>query len=75
MQRKNVILLGDSIGDLKMGEGVKHQSQLTIGFLNHDIENLKELYMNSFDIVITNDESFEFVNMLLNQLIKMDKLN
>jgi predicted HAD superfamily phosphohydrolase len=31
--RDNIILLGDSIGDLQMSANVQHKAQLTIGFL------------------------------------------
>lgn len=64
-QRRNVILLGDSIGDLKMADGLDHDVTLTIGFLNHDTEELIESYMDKFDIVVTNDSSFEMVCDLL----------
>ncbi|KAI8823504.1 pyrimidine 5'-nucleotidase [Fimicolochytrium jonesii] len=53
--RTNVILMGDSIGDLQMGEGLKHDVQLTIGFLNHDKDALIDEYASAFDIVVLDD--------------------
>ena len=37
-QRHNVILLGDSLGDLDIAEGLNtHENLLTIGYLNHHV--------------------------------------
>ncbi len=66
--RKNVIVMGDSIGDLRMSEGLAHATELTVGFLNHDVESLTESYVNAFDIVIMNDSSLQPVNDLLDLL-------
>lgn len=36
--RHNVILLGDSLGDLDIAEGLtSHENLLTIGYLNHHV--------------------------------------
>ncbi|KAI8799407.1 pyrimidine 5'-nucleotidase [Cladochytrium replicatum] len=63
--RKNVLLLGDSIGDLGMGEGLAHDTELTIGFLNHDVERLIGKYEAAFDLVVLNDGSMEIVNAIV----------
>ena len=49
-----------------MADGIKSGVKLTVGFLNHDIDNLKQRYLDAFDVVLTNDTSMEFVIMLLN---------
>ena len=37
-ERRNVILLGDSIGDPNMSHGISHDNHvLKIGFLNYDV--------------------------------------
>ena len=37
----NVLLMGDSLGDLHMADGAEHmESKLTIGFLNTRVKNL-----------------------------------
>lgn len=63
--RSNVILLGDSIGDLQMSKGMKHDVELTVGFLNHNKEELLESYLASFDIVILNDAAIDIVSEIL----------
>ncbi len=65
--RKNVILLGDSPGDVLMVKGLDHDNVIKIGFLNGKNEKLgayKELY----DVVILEDEGLGFVLELLNDL-------
>jgi hypothetical protein len=66
--RQNVILLGDSLGDVHMADGINHKVKLSIGFLNHDVENLLPLYEDAFDVVLLNDTSLEWVLMLLSAL-------
>ncbi|KAI9207177.1 pyrimidine 5'-nucleotidase [Polychytrium aggregatum] len=68
-QRVNVILMGDSLGDLRMSEGLTHENQIAIGFLNHDREVLMDQYLSSFDIVVTEDESMEFAINFLSCLL------
>ncbi|XP_068440055.1 7-methylguanosine phosphate-specific 5'-nucleotidase-like isoform X1 [Clinocottus analis] len=64
--RPNVLLLGDSLGDLTMADGVSdHQNILTIGFLNDKVEERKESYVNSFDIVLVQDETMDVANAIL----------
>lgn len=67
--RKNIILLGDSMGDLGMVDNLKTQTLIKIGFLNEDVENKLSLYQENFDIVITDDGSMNYVLELLKQLI------
>ncbi|KAG4104688.1 5'-nucleotidase, cytosolic III [Neocallimastix lanati (nom. inval.)] len=67
--RSNVIICGDSLGDIKMADGVEHETCLSIGFLNLNKEKMIEKYKNTFDIVITDDGSFDLVNEILRILI------
>lgn len=63
--RPNVLLLGDSLGDLTMADGVSEpQNVLTIGFLNDQVEERKETYINSFDIVLVKDETMDVPNAI-----------
>ena len=67
--RKNVLLLGDNLGDVGMIDGFDHENLIKIGFLNENIEENLEQYKNNYDIVILNDSSMEYVNELLKELI------
>uniref|UniRef100_A0A667ZKN0 5'-nucleotidase n=1 Tax=Myripristis murdjan TaxID=586833 RepID=A0A667ZKN0_9TELE len=67
--RPNVLLLGDSLGDLTMADGVSQpQNILTIGFLNDQVEERKESYVNSFDIVLVKDETMDVPNAVLSYI-------
>ncbi|MAG60431.1 hypothetical protein CL619_01465 [archaeon] len=72
--RKNVILLGDSLGDLGMSEGLEHNEIITIAFFDKFKAELKnellDKYLNSFDIVLTDNSDFSYVNEILNKVIK-----
>jgi len=70
--RKNVVLLGDSLGDLKMAGGVKNpDTVLTIGFLNKNIEESLQTYKDSFDIVLIDDQTMDFPNALVTDVLKI----
>jgi len=62
--RKNVILMGDSLADLDMSKGLNHKTIITIGFLNEKLNT----YKNNFDIVITDDQDINYVLELLKEL-------
>lgn len=67
-EKKNVILLGDKIADLNMTEGFEYENIIRIGFYNYEDEQDLEEYKENYDIIITGDGSFEFVNKLLEEL-------
>ncbi|XP_047231959.1 7-methylguanosine phosphate-specific 5'-nucleotidase-like isoform X1 [Girardinichthys multiradiatus] len=68
--RPNVLLLGDSLGDLNMADGVSEaQNILTVGFLNDQVEERKESYINSFDIVLLKDETMDIPNAILRHIV------
>lgn len=59
--RKNVLLMGDSIGDLGMIEGFDYDNLLKVGFLNDNVkENIKN-YKKNFDVVITSDSDMKYI--------------
>ena len=68
--RKNVILLGDGLGDLGMIEGFDYDNLMKIGFLNFQEDELREAYKQSFDVVLEGDGDFNFVNELFRDLEK-----
>jgi len=68
-ERKNVILLGDTLGDLEMAEEVDHDCIIKIGFLNKPDENKFEKFSNSFDVVVLNDGDLNYVNELIKLIL------
>ncbi|XP_012279752.1 7-methylguanosine phosphate-specific 5'-nucleotidase [Orussus abietinus] len=56
--RGNVLLMGDSIGDANMADGVKDlEAILRIGFLYDHAEASLPAYMEAFDIVLVDDQT------------------
>lgn len=68
-ERKNIILLGDSIGDVGMVEGFAYDALLKIGFLNSDAALLQKEYEKHFDIILEGDGDFSYVNTLVQSII------
>ncbi|KAG8446682.1 hypothetical protein GDO86_014221 [Hymenochirus boettgeri] len=65
-ERSNVILLGDTVGDLTMADGVTSvENILKIGFLNDKVEEQTELFLQSYDIVLIKDETLDIANGIL----------
>lgn len=69
VKRKNVILMGDSLGDIGMVDGFEFNNLIKIGFLNNNLEESLEEFKSKYDILITNDGNFDFVNDLLKEII------
>lgn len=67
-ERANVILMGDSLGDLQMSQGVQHDLCFNIGFLNHDIKVLEPAYTEAFDLVIEGDANMAPVLEILKSI-------
>lgn len=67
--RTNVILMGDSLGDIKMALGVPQPSNvLKIGFLNDKIEERLPAFMDNFDIVLLDDQTMDVANSIVDLL-------
>ncbi|KAJ0866366.1 putative 5'-nucleotidase [Helianthus annuus] len=54
-KRTNVLLLGDHMGDLRMSDGLNYETRISVGFLNHNIENSLDNYRKGYDIVYLHD--------------------
>ena len=70
--RKNVILMGDSVGDANMSDGYDGDEEVTIlkiGFLNTNEEKLLDIYRKAFDIVVLHDGPMVPVATFLNEII------
>ncbi|XP_030396824.1 7-methylguanosine phosphate-specific 5'-nucleotidase isoform X1 [Gopherus evgoodei] len=64
--RTNIILLGDSLGDLSMADGVPNvENVLTVGFLNDKVDERRGKYRDAYDIVLEKDETLDVVNGIL----------
>lgn len=66
-KRRNILLLGNHPHDLRMSEGLPHDTILKIGFLNGDRERLPE-YEQAFDIVFLEDGSLQPVVEILKKI-------
>lgn len=68
-KRHNILLLGDSLGDSKMADGLdfKEDEIVRIGFLNDGADEKLDLYLQHFDVVLTNDSSLLPIELLLHQ--------
>jgi len=64
----NVLLLGDSMGDIHMTRGLAASTVLSIGFLNDDIEKRLPEFMGSYDAVICHDGNMDLPLQILEML-------
>ena len=67
--RKNVILLGDSPGDVGMVTGFDFNQLIKIGFLNEDIKKNLGQYKRNFDVLILADSDFKLVNKIIKGIL------
>ncbi|XP_012576282.1 PREDICTED: cytosolic 5'-nucleotidase 3A isoform X2 [Condylura cristata] len=66
----NIILLGDSQGDLRMADGVTNvENILKIGYLNDRVDELLQKYLDSYDVVLVKEESLEVANSVLQKIL------
>ncbi|CAL9706229.1 unnamed protein product [Knipowitschia caucasica] len=66
----NVLLMGDSLGDLSMADGVANVDHiLKIGFLNDKVEERLDKYLEHYDIVLVRDETLEVPNSILQKVL------
>ncbi|XP_033025505.1 7-methylguanosine phosphate-specific 5'-nucleotidase isoform X2 [Lacerta agilis] len=64
--RTNILLLGDSMGDLSMADGVVDMENiLRVGFLNDRVEEQRGKYLEAYDIVLEKDETLDVANGIL----------
>lgn len=70
--RNNVILMGDSLGDLHMAHGVEPPSTvLKIGYLNDKIEERLEKYKEGYDIVLIDDQTMDLPHAVINKILSI----
>lgn len=73
--RKNIILIGDSIGDLGMVEGFDYDNIIKIGFFNKkksddDYGIAKKMYEKNFDLIIEDDGPLDKIYELIEFIAK-----
>ena len=66
--RKNIILVGDAIEDLKMLAGSGYDVAISIGFLNEEVEKNIDIFKKNFDVVVTDDGDMNYVTELLKKI-------
>ncbi|XP_066586070.1 7-methylguanosine phosphate-specific 5'-nucleotidase [Prorops nasuta] len=68
--RRNVILMGDTTGDVHMADGLDDaQTILRIGFLYDDVELCLEAYKNIYDIVLVDDQTMQVTLEILQPIL------
>jgi cytosolic 5'-nucleotidase 3 len=67
--RKNILLLGDIINDTNMVNDFAYDNLIKIGFLNEADDKMLEEYKKVFDVIILNDGTAEYINILLKELV------
>ena len=68
-ERKNIILIGDSLWDLGMSDGCEYENILRIGFLNSEDREIKKDFIKNFDVIIEWDGDFSFVKECLENIL------
>lgn len=66
--RKNVILIGDSLGDAEMASQKDHTTILKIWILTEATLELQSAYEDTFDLVLIGDWDFYKILALINEL-------
>lgn len=56
-----ILLFGDIVEDIRMINKEQLYKTLTIGFLDYNIEENLKMYNENFDIVLSNESSFELI--------------
>ncbi len=69
-ERKNIILLGDSLGDADMAQGFNYKNIIKIWFLNHDTPENRKQFQEKFDLIILNDWPMDEINVILKQICR-----
>lgn len=67
-KRKNIILLWDSLWDINMADWFDYENILKIWFYNEKDEKWLQKYKELYDVVITWDSDFSYINSLFDNL-------
>ena len=70
LNRKNVMLLGDSLHDLDMIDGFAYDNLLSIGFCHSDKKEVQDLFVQTYDAVIFDDGDMSHPIGILEQILQ-----
>ncbi len=70
--RRNVILLWDSLWDPNMADGFPYDNILKIWFLNDKEDELLKEYKKIYDVVVTWDGDFSVVNDVIEEILSFN---
>ena len=68
-EKHSVLLLGDSITDVNMAEGLEAETILSVAFLNDRLEERLPEFRKKFDVVLLNDPPMDFVLELVQKYL------
>jgi len=68
-ERKNIILIWDSLWDHYMSDWFEYDNILKIWYLNEKEAELMDSYLERYDIIITWDSDLNFINDFLNNIL------
>lgn len=63
--RKNILLLWDSLWDPNMADWAEYNSLLKIWFYNESTDDKLSVYLEKYDILLTGDSDWDFLNNIL----------
>jgi len=67
--RGNAVVLGDSLGDANMDKGMSNPGAiLKIAFLNDKIDERMDSFLKTFDVVLVDDQTFHFVDIITRKI-------
>ena len=70
LQRRNVIVIGDNIGDANMAKGMEGiENIIRIGLLHDNVELRLEQFKAAFDVVLLGDPDMSFLHNLVKDII------
>ena len=63
--KKYALVIGDQLSDIKMADNLPKVDIISFGFLEANVKERKKLFYDSFDVVLTENESFDEIKKLL----------
>ena len=63
--KKYAIVIGDQLSDINMAKYLPKKDIISFGFLEANVEESKKMFYDSFDVVLTENESFDAIKKLL----------